>query len=190
MARCLSLYDALQAILDTNPTLIVTGANPRGFHPAELLQMLDEHERSSIPLVIVTTEPNHLPNLLAESMRSGVQRLLSLNMDSNTLECALRAVVCGLTVLGGEARSMASFTFQYLSPEGMNKHIKGKLTVREKEVLNLLTIGQSNREIADELGVGVRTVEMHIVHIASKLGVHSRTEIIIEALGAGSPGQL
>jgi predicted ATPase/DNA-binding NarL/FixJ family response regulator len=51
--------------------------------------------------------------------------------------------------------------------------LKG-LTRREREVLRLVADGCSNKQIADELSVSVRTVENHVAHIYTKLGVQSR----------------
>lgn len=62
------------------------------------------------------------------------------------------------------------------------------LTDREIEVLRLAAQGKSNREIADELVLSVRTVEAHLGHIFDKLGVGSRTEAVIIALKKGWVG--
>jgi predicted ATPase/DNA-binding CsgD family transcriptional regulator len=51
-----------------------------------------------------------------------------------------------------------------------------QLTDRERRVLRLLAQGLSNREIATELAISVRTIENHVAHILAKLGVASRTE--------------
>jgi LuxR family maltose regulon positive regulatory protein len=55
------------------------------------------------------------------------------------------------------------------------------LTEREREVLVLLTQGQSNREIADRLVVTLDTVKKHLTHIFGKLGAASRTQAIARA---------
>lgn len=47
----------------------------------------------------------------------------------------------------------------------------------------LVTAGLSNAEIADRLRIGERTVESHVSHILSKLGLASRTRLVAWALG-------
>lgn len=64
-----------------------------------------------------------------------------------------------------------------LSARRLNKEAFSGLTVREREVAALIAQGKSNREIADTLVVGVRTVEAHISNIFSKLGCSSRAQI-------------
>jgi DNA-binding NarL/FixJ family response regulator len=59
------------------------------------------------------------------------------------------------------------------------------LSERELGVLKLAAKGMSNKEIAAELSLGVRTVQSHLSHIFDKLGVSSRTEAVLRALKEG-----
>lgn len=59
------------------------------------------------------------------------------------------------------------------------------LTEREREVLELLAQGLSNKDIAQRLYLSVRTVEGHLVNVYGKLGVHSRTEAALYAVRQG-----
>ena len=56
------------------------------------------------------------------------------------------------------------------------------LTDREKEVLQLLAEGQSNKEVANVLGIGVSTVETHRMNLMQKLNLHSTAEIVLYAV--------
>jgi len=66
-------------------------------------------------------------------------------------------------------------------PEGAGDY----LSERELEVLKLAAKGMSNKEIAAQLALGVRTVQSHLGHIFDKLGVSSRTEAVLRALKEG-----
>jgi LuxR family maltose regulon positive regulatory protein len=59
------------------------------------------------------------------------------------------------------------------------------LTERELEVLRLLAAGRSNAELAAELFVEQSTVKTHLIHLYSKLGVHSRTQAVARARALG-----
>ncbi len=72
-----------------------------------------------------------------------------------------------------------------LSPRRAMQRQFGGLTSREREVARLVAQGKSNRAIADELVVGVSTVEAHISHIFTKLGVSSRAQIAAWAVDMG-----
>jgi DNA-binding CsgD family transcriptional regulator len=56
-----------------------------------------------------------------------------------------------------------------------------RLTTREREVLEWLATGKTNRDIADNIGAKRRTVEKHLEHIYEKLGVETRTAAVMRA---------
>ena len=53
------------------------------------------------------------------------------------------------------------------------------LTEREREVLRLVVVGKSNKEIAQALKVTERTVEFHVSNVLGKLGLTSRVEVVV-----------
>jgi len=59
------------------------------------------------------------------------------------------------------------------------------LTARESEVLTCVAHGSSNQEIADRLGIAVKTVRLHVSSILTKMGVRDRTQATISALHRG-----
>jgi DNA-binding NarL/FixJ family response regulator len=59
------------------------------------------------------------------------------------------------------------------------------LTDREREVLQLIAEGYSNREIADKLNLSVKTVGVHRTNIMEKLEIHSVTDLVKYALRKG-----
>jgi ATP/maltotriose-dependent transcriptional regulator MalT len=65
--------------------------------------------------------------------------------------------------------------------------IEGRLTYREVEVLRLISLGYTNREIASELVIAEVTAKVHVRNIIRKLGVRSRTEAAIAALRDAPP---
>ena len=60
-----------------------------------------------------------------------------------------------------------------------------RLSPREREVLELLAQGQTNREIAQHLTVSSSTVKIHVEHILAKLGVSDRTQAAVRAIELG-----
>jgi DNA-binding CsgD family transcriptional regulator len=62
------------------------------------------------------------------------------------------------------------------------------LTEREREVLRLLVLGHTQKEIAKRLELSVKTVETHRAHIAEKLGCHTRAELVAYGITAGVLG--
>jgi two-component system response regulator NreC len=68
---------------------------------------------------------------------------------------------------------------------GARKRVYDGLTPRQREVLTLIAEGLSNNEIADDLGISVRTVERHRENIMKRLNLHSRVELVKYALRKG-----
>jgi DNA-binding NarL/FixJ family response regulator len=62
---------------------------------------------------------------------------------------------------------------QYLTEAGADNSSANKLTNREQEVLTMIAEGQSNKEMANNLGVWVRTIETHRERVMDKLNIHS-----------------
>jgi DNA-binding NarL/FixJ family response regulator len=60
------------------------------------------------------------------------------------------------------------------------------LSLREKDVLNLLVEGMSNQQIADRLGLSIQTVKVHVRHILRKLRVEDRTQAVLKVLKPAS----
>jgi DNA-binding NarL/FixJ family response regulator len=65
------------------------------------------------------------------------------------------------------------------------RHPSDELTVREFDVLKLIAIGQSNRGIGTNLGIGEGTVKAHVNKILTKLGAKDRTQAVVLALERG-----
>jgi DNA-binding NarL/FixJ family response regulator len=102
---------------------------------------------------------------------------------TDALPKAVRAVAEGKRFLTPKVSEIVLDGF--LKTKG--QHQKGeraeaKTTPRELEIIHLLAQGKSNKEIAAELGIAVRTVETHRSKIMLKLGLHSLAELIHYAL--------
>jgi DNA-binding NarL/FixJ family response regulator len=74
-----------------------------------------------------------------------------------------------------------------LTPDrsGALKKKAAHLTSREMEVLQLIAEGKANKETADELGIGIKTVEKHREHIMQKLDIHDTAGLTRYAISAG-----
>jgi DNA-binding CsgD family transcriptional regulator len=53
------------------------------------------------------------------------------------------------------------------------------LSIREEEILNLIVCGQSLQQVAKNMSLSHNTIKIHVKHIYSKLGVHTKEEILL-----------
>jgi two-component system, NarL family, response regulator NreC len=110
--------------------------------------------------------------------------LLKASPEADVL-AAVRAVAAGHAWF---SPSIAKVLMQEYVAEARRRGVEDSydlLTLREKEILNLLACGKSNREIGDMLHISVPTVETHRGNIFQKLHLHSLPELILYAVRKG-----
>lgn len=103
----------------------------------------------------------------------GVAGYLLKTMPRDELIGAVRAAGDGTTVFD---RSLSARLVA--APRSSREGTESQLTWRERETVDLVAEGLSNRAIALRMGVSVRTIEGHLNHAFGKLGVESRTELV------------
>ncbi len=113
------------------------------------------------------------------ALRAGAIGYVRKDAEPEVLLDAVRAAARGQSLLDP---SIAGSVLQELV---RSVEIKDTLTEREMEVLRLLAHGRTNRQIADELVVGVETVKTHVGNILNKLHMAHRTQAVIHALKQG-----
>lgn len=116
---------------------------------------------------------------LAELLSLEVDGLLPRTVDPVALPALLTRVAAGERVVDPVVLA------EDLPDEDVDA---STLTAREREVLGLLSAGQSNREIASALFVSLPTVKTHLAHIYAKLGAKNRNEALGRAMALGLLG--
>jgi two-component system, NarL family, nitrate/nitrite response regulator NarL len=128
-----------------------------------------------VPLLALVANVEQATAALAAGARGAIFR----DSGSARLAAALRAVVEGLFV-GEEALALSAQRRDRAVVE-----LVEPLTRREREVLDLLVQGLTNRLIGERLGISEHTAKFHVNAILGKLGVQSRTEAVAEAARLG-----
>jgi NarL family two-component system response regulator LiaR len=118
-------------------------------------------------------------------LEAGAAGYLLKNVRRSELIDAVRAVHAGESVLHPVVTRKILGRFRSEKGTPAEEGGKGILSEREMEVLRLASRGISNKDIAAELVVSVRTVQAHLGNIFNKLGVGSRTEAVLYALRRG-----
>ncbi len=112
------------------------------------------------------------------AVRAGAIGYLLKDTQADELCRAIKAAAAGQVQLSPQAA--ARLMREVKAPESPET-----LTERETEVLRLLAKGQSNKEIAQTLTIGEKTVKTHVSNILAKLGVPSRTQAALYAVRIG-----
>jgi NarL family two-component system response regulator LiaR len=118
-------------------------------------------------------------------LEAGAAGYLLKNVRRSELIDAVRAVHAGESVLHPVVARKVLERFRGAKGKVGEEEESDILSEREMEVLRLASKGISNKDIARELVVSVRTVQAHLGNIFNKLGVGSRTEAVLYALRRG-----
>lgn len=118
-------------------------------------------------------------------MRAGVSGYVLKRSAGSELLAAIRAVAAGGLVLDPAVARDAVETATSEDGAATSEDRYDSLSEREKQVLKLIAEGRSTKEVAELLGISVKTAMTHREHVMRKLDVHNRTDLIRLALRLG-----
>jgi len=118
-------------------------------------------------------------------LEAGAAGYLLKDVHGRELVDAVRAVHAGESVLHPSIARKVLNRFVSGAEKIKRREPLETLSQREKEILRLATRGLSNKDIAEQLFLSVRTVQGHLTHIFNKLQVGSRTEAVVRGLKEG-----
>jgi two-component system nitrate/nitrite response regulator NarL len=116
---------------------------------------------------------------LARALRAGVRGYLLKDMAPDDVVDAIQRVAAGELVVAPAMMGKMIAMMQKGQQESRDKNSLNSLTEREREILQLLAQGESNKAIAQTLGISNDTVKQHVRHILTKLNLTSRVEAAV-----------
>jgi DNA-binding NarL/FixJ family response regulator len=133
--------------------------------------------------VLVLTMFEDTDTVLA-AMRAGARGYILKDTDEEALLRSVRAVASGEALFGP---GVAERLMRYLAEAtpSAERAAFPELTDREREVLWLLAQGLSNQEVAERMGISLKTARNHVSNILARLQVADRTEAVARARAAG-----
>jgi two-component system, LuxR family, response regulator FixJ len=165
----------LEALPDANLSCVITDVRMPGMSGIDLLRNLRER-KISVPVIVITGHGD-IP-LAVEAMKIGAIDFLEKPFDDEVLIASVKAA---LRQKEGEARR-----------HGERAEIESRLATlssRERDVLGGLVAGRANKQIAYDLGISPRTVEIYRANLMSKMQAGSLSDLVRMALIAGVVGQ-
>jgi two-component system, NarL family, response regulator YdfI len=177
-----------QAIADNDPDVLIFHLEA---HSAET--NWEELIALAVPIVFLAEEADLLGTNAA--LAAGVQAILMGDATGAELAAAAHSAASGLLTLSGDLADLVRQGLLAHSREEAGDSVGGAapiadaspehLTLREREVLEMMMEGLSNKEIAAHLNISAHTVKFHISSILGKLGASSRTEAAAIGLRRG-----
>lgn len=169
---------ALQMLDELHPDVVITDLNMPPQGGIALLRRIRGQNWQGPVLILTVSDAEED---LANAMRGGAQGYLLKDMEPDDVVDAVQRAVRGETVV---APTMTMKLVHLLQSGGAAEKVDvfKQLTVREKEILQYLAQGLSNKAIARALDISHDTVKLHVRHILSKLNLTSRVEAAVFAV--------
>lgn len=139
-----------------------------------------ELPETRIVIVTVSDDDEHL----FEAIKSGAEGYLLKDMDESELEGTLRALEAGEPALSRGLAAKILEEFGRVAREGPAK-AESELTARERDVLQLVAEGSTNREVGERLHLSEHTVNFHMRNIFHKLHLRNRAQAVAYAVQTG-----
>ena len=166
-----------QLAVQHNPDIMMVDWEVSEFAPETISVLTEELPHMT---VVILTEPQSTEAFLP-LLQAGARGYLSVNLSSQEFVQALRMLAKGDIVVSQE---MADGVKVELAADQALRS-KDDISGREREVLQLVCEGATNREIAERLIVSEHTVKVHLRHILNKLNLRNRQQVAAYAVQEG-----
>jgi DNA-binding NarL/FixJ family response regulator len=177
--------DGLEAVRlceETHPDVVILDiAMPKmnGIEVAARAQKLDH------PPAVIILSMHSDESYILRALEAGARAYLLKSAADDDLVPATKAVAAGKPFFSPAVAGVLIEDYvRRLQTQGLNDSYD-LLTAREREVLQLLAEGRSNKEVATELNLGLSTVETHRSNLMQKLNLHNTAEIVLYAVRKG-----
>lgn len=174
---CGSAEEALLKIPTAGPDVVLMDVNLPGLSGIGCTARLKQ-QMPALQVIMLTVYEDG--ESIFNALKAGACGYLLKRSSPAEILDAVTAVRQGGVPMTGEIARKVIMTFQ--SPtEALGDVVT--LSTRELEILELLSQGMRNKEIADKLSISYHTVKVHLKHVYDKLHVHSRAEAMLKFMG-------
>jgi DNA-binding NarL/FixJ family response regulator len=174
VCTCSTAEEALRVLPEHEPELVLMDVQLPNMSGVECVSRLREL-MPSLKAIMVTVYED--PDRIFRALRAGASGYLLKRATPEEMLTAMREVQQGGGAMSSE---IARKVISYFREQAKAATEVEALTEREREVLELVMHGLSNKEISDRLNVTMAAVRWHLKHIYQKLHVHSRTEAVLK----------
>ena len=169
--------EVLPRVGETEPDLILLDVRMPGLDGLQVLDRLGEQYPDTKVVILSGADE---PELAAETLRRGAKAFLGKAIDPAEVAPVLRQVFEGEVVSESVGTTPGRDSVRAFEEFG--------LTGREREILERVATGRSNKQIAGEFWLSEQTIKYHLTNVYRKLGVSSRTEAARFAYDHGLAG--
>jgi len=174
--------EGLEKLRKSSPDVVLLDVRMPKMTGIEFLRSLRE-AGDETPTILLTTFDDD--SALLNGIRLGAKGYLLKDVSLAKLTEAIRLVANGGTMISPVVTERLLRGLKNAQLPASPDYGEEQLTLRETEILRLMTGGYSNREIASALQLSEGTVKNHVSNILGKLGVRDRTRAVLKAIEKG-----
>jgi DNA-binding NarL/FixJ family response regulator len=177
---------ALRRVQDTSPQIVLLAARHPDSHRLTLaVKKLGPETR----IIVMDLLP--MPEELFKFIQGGASGFIAKDVTPEHFLATVRSVAGGADVL---PRALTSTLFCHIVRQGGSRTVfetsgAPQMTRRERQVVQLIMNGLSNKEIADRLHIATNTVKGHVHSVLKKIGAHTRLQVAAHVRGGDRPSQ-
>jgi two-component system, NarL family, nitrate/nitrite response regulator NarL len=171
--------EALRKARELKPDVVLMDISMPGMNGLTVTELL-RRELPKIKVLILSVHNNR--EYIFRVIQAGAHGYVSKEAPPDEVLRAIESVNAGEPFF---SEDIARAALQEFVNSGGKKEPFAQLTIREREVLVLIADGKSNKEIAMQLDIGVRTIETHRERIMRRLGIHSVAGLTKYAIANG-----
>ncbi|BET67053.1 response regulator transcription factor [Opitutales bacterium ASA1] len=169
----------LALVIDTRPDILILDARLPVLNGLELLRRATRVLRH---LRILVFSGHENPVLIREMLEAGAHGFVEKTAGLSELRKGLDSIAAGGTYFGP---TVSSLLRNVVANPSVTSNSKDFLTPREREILQLVAESYSTKEIAQRLGISVKTVDNHRTNLMRKLDLHNVASITRYAMQVG-----
>lgn len=178
--------EAVQKALETRPDIALMDITMPGSGGIKAIERIRQECPKTRVLVLTMHD---VPAYLRSALAAGASGYVVKSAADSELLSAIRAVHRGRTAVDPDLAVMVlQGALGRRAAGGQGNEPMDTLSPREREVLDLVARGYTNHQIAERLGLSVRTVETYRSRLVEKLGLRSRADLVRYALESGLLG--
>lgn len=178
--------EAVRSVQTTAPDLVVMDLS-MGEHSG--LEAISKVRSSSVGTKVLVLSMHTDASYVRMALAAGASGYVAKSVADTELLTAIRAVAQGRTFvdLAFEAQAVRSEVMEEYRQESESRPADPirRLSGREREVLSRVAQGFTNSQIAESLGISVKSIETYRARVLEKLGLRTRAELVRFALGSG-----
>ncbi|MBI4499842.1 MAG: response regulator transcription factor [Gemmatimonadetes bacterium] len=170
--------EALRQVAELQPDLVLMDITMAGLNGLDATERIAQ-DHPSVRVIILSMHASE--EYVRRALIVGAAGYVLKDAEKEELELALKSVARGGTYLSPQVSRPVISDYT----ERTSRHSLERLTARQREILQLIAEGNSTKDIAQNLGLSVKTVETHRAQLMARLDIHDIAGLVRYAIRAG-----